>query len=202
MQRIAALGIALLWLAACGAQTNLNEVWRGRNISGPVKRVLVLGVSDKESTRRLFEDHFASELTKRGVDAVASYKVLPGDERKTEDAIRAVLKQQKLDAVVVTRLVRVDEEQRYVPPQTYIVPGGYYRGWYAAYGVDYDVVTSPGYWQTVRIVRLQTQLYDAKSKDLLWAAQSETFSPSSSEDTITSVTRAVIKRMAKDGLIP
>lgn len=202
MHRAAILGVALLLLAGCGAHTDLTEVWRGRITAGPVKSVLVIGVSENATTRRLYEDHFSEELEKRGVHAVASYQQLPGGERMSESAIRAVLTEQNLDSVVVTRLVRVEQEQRYVPPQTHVIPGGYYGGWYGYYGVGYDVVTSPGYWRTATVVKLETHLYDAASKGLLWAAQSDTFQPSSNEDVIQSVTKAVIKRMASDGLIP
>lgn len=202
MHRALVVGVAFLLLAGCGARTDLTEVWRGRIAAGPVQRVLVIGISEKDTTRRLFEDHFSEELEDRDVHAVASYEHLPGGERMTEQAIRAVLSEQKLDALVVTRLVKVEQEQRYVPPQSHVIPGGYYGGWYGYYGVGYDVVTSPGYWQTVTIVKLETHLYDAGSKDLLWAAQSETFQPSSSEDTIESVTKAVTRRMADDGVLP
>lgn len=202
MHRTLIVGAALLLLAGCGAHTDLTEVWRGRLSAGPVQGVLVIGVSEKDTTRRLFEDRFAEELGKRGVQAVASYEHLPGGERMTEEAIRAVLSDQNLDSVVVTRLVKVEQEQRYVPPQSHVIPGGYYGGWYGYYGVGYDVVTSPGYWRTVKIVKLETHLYDAGSSDLLWAAQSETFEPSSNEDTIKSVTKAVTERLADDGLLP
>jgi hypothetical protein len=206
VHRIVAQGLGLALLIAlatgCGARTDLTEVWRARIAAGPVQRVLVIGVSEKESSRRLFEDHFSEELRKRGVHAVPSYERLPGGERMTEPAIRGVIAQESLDAVVVTRLVKVEQEQRYVPPQTHIIPGGYYGGWYGYYGVGYDVVSSPGYWRTVTIVKLETHLYDAGSKDLLWAAQSDTFNPSSGEDTIRSATKAVTRRMASDGVLP
>jgi hypothetical protein len=202
MHRALVIGVALLLLAGCGARTDLTEVWLGRITAGPVQRVLVIGISEKDTSRRLFEDHFAEELGKRDVHAVVSYEHLPGGERLTEEAIRAVLSDQKLDAVVVTRLVKVEQEQRYVPPQSHVVPGGYYGGWYGYYGAGYDVVTSPGYTRTVTIVKLETHLYDAGSKNLLWAAQSETFEPSSNEDIIKSVTKVVTRRMADDGLLP
>ncbi len=202
MHRVVVLGIALLLLAGCGARTDLTEVWRARTSAGPVQRMLVIGVSEKDATRRLFEDHFVEELGKRGVHAVASYQHLHGGERMTEQAIRAVLAEQTLDAVVVTRLVKVEQEKHYVPPQSHVIPGSYYGGWYGYYGVGYDVVTSPGYWRTATTVKLETHLYDANSKDLLWAAHSDTFDPSSNEDVITSVTKAVTKRMADDDLLP
>ena len=89
----------------------------------------------------------------------------------------------------------------YVPPRTYTVPR-YYRGYYGYYDSTWDVVHEPGYYKNHTIVRLETNLYDVGTGELIWSGQSETFNPSSLEDIIDSATKAVAKRLGKEGLIP
>jgi hypothetical protein len=205
MSRALTRSAALVALAAlslaCGARTDLGTVWNAKMPRAPVTRILVIGIAENSVTKRSFEDAFAAELNQRGAEAAPSYMFLPPDERLSEEMVREVVRQRGIEAVVVTRLLKVDEDKQYIPPRTDYVSRGYAGGLYGYYGSAYDVVHTPGYWQTVTIVRLETRLYDAETADLIWAAQSDTFDPSSTDDTIKSVTKAVAKRIAADGLI-
>ena len=51
-------------------------------------------------------------------------------------------------------------------------------------------------------MRLETNLYDVGSGELVWSGQSETFDPDSFKDGIDSVTRAVADRLSQENLIP
>lgn len=205
MSRLPACAAALLALAAltvaCGARTDLSTVWNAKVARAPVTRVLVIGIAESPVTQRAFEDAFAAQLNQRGAEAAQSYLFLPSDERLNEELVRKVIRERGIEAVVVTRLLKVDKDKQYIPPRTDYIPRGYHGGLYGYYGAAYDVVHTPGYWQTVTIVRLETRLYDGETADLIWAAQSDTFDPSSTDDTIQSVTKAVAKRIASDGLI-
>jgi hypothetical protein len=104
------------------------------------------------------------------------------------------------DGVIVTRLLGVEEETDCVPPRTYTVPR--HHAYYGHYGSSWDVVHEPGYFETHTIVRLETNLYDVGTGELLWSGQSETFDPSSLTDIIDSATRAVAKRLVEERLVP
>ncbi len=103
--------------------------------------------------------------------------------------------------MLVTRLLGVEEKTEYVPPRTYTVPGHYY-GYYGYYGSSWDVVHEPGYYQTHTIVRLETNLYQVQTGDLVWSGQSETFNPNSVKDIIDSATQAVARHLGDEGLLP
>ena len=194
------LGAALL--VACGTTTEIPNAWHNPAHEGsPYQKVFVIGVGENDTNRRLFEDQFAATLSDKGGVASPSYGALPHSERLTEPQIRGAIQGGGYDGVVVTRLLGVEEKTEYVPPRTYTVPGHYY-GYYGYYGSSWDVVHEPGYYQTHTIVRLETNLYDVGSGDLVWSGQSETFNPSSLADSIDSVTKAVAKRMRKESLVP
>lgn len=200
-----ALGPALLSLAlasalACGARTRLSGVWRSDGATAPMALVLVVGVARTETARRSFEDHLARELETRGTEAVASHRVLPGSGRLAEADLRRVVREGGFDGVLLTRLLAVDEETTYVPPQTSVSMGAG-GGFYRHYGMAYGVSVSPGYLQTTTIVRLETRLYESRDAALVWSAQSDTFDPSSVDDTISSVSAALIDQLEKDGYL-
>jgi hypothetical protein len=187
---------------ACAAKTTLSNVWRSDAYpSGTMQRILVIGVAENEANRRSFEDAFAAALAAQNVDAAASYQLLPGDERLSKASIEAAIAGRGFQGVLVTRLLGVDQQETYVPPSTYVRPGYYGWGMYGYYGSSWDVVHRPGYTVSETIVRLETHLYDAATADLVWAAHSDTFDPSSTEDIIDSVTRKLSRRLAEDGML-
>jgi hypothetical protein len=51
-------------------------------------------------------------------------------------------------------------------------------------------------------VRLDTKLYDARNGELVWGAQSDTFNPASTDDTIQSVTQLISRKLKEAGLLP
>jgi hypothetical protein len=199
------LGVALLatlLLGACGTVTKIPTTWRNPDYQGAsFQKVLVIGVAERDADRRLFEDRFAEVLFGRGLDALPSYEILPQSERLSEEQIREAIAGGGHDAVIVTRLLGMEEKTEYVPPRSHTVPR-YYHGYYGYYGRTWDVVHEPGYSVTRTIMRLETNLYEVGSGDLVWSGQSETFDPRSLEESIDSVTEAVAEHLWAEGLIP
>ena len=194
--------LAALAGVACATKTTLSNVWRSNSDpSGTMQRILVIGVAKDEANRRSFEDGFAAALALQNVDAVASYELLPGHERLSRASIENAISGRGFQGVLVTRLLNVDEKTTYVPPSTYVRPGYYGRGMYGYYGSSWDVVHNPGYTVTETIVRLETHLYDARTADLVWAAHSDTFDPSSIAAGVDSVTKKLSRQLAEDGML-
>ena len=190
-------------LTACAAGTKISGAWKDPGYQGGVfQKLLVVGVGDNTANSRLFEDEFAKALIAKGTMAASGYRVLPDVEQVSQEDIAKAVKKGRYDAVIVTRLVAVDKETRYVPPQSYVVPTPYRgMGYYGYYRSSYRVVQEPGYVRTDTTVRLETNLYESRSAKLVWSGRSNTFDPRSVNDTIASVTRAITQRLAKDGLI-
>jgi hypothetical protein len=167
-----------------------------------MQRMLVIGVASNDIRRRGFEDRFVTALEEQGVDATPSYRILPDAEQLSRESIEQALRGSGLDGVVVTRLIQVDEQQKYIPPKTYVSPNYYGRGLYGYYGRSYEVVHQPGYTVNTTIVRLETHLYDASSAELVWAAHSDTINPKTIDDGVESVTAKLSKQIAADGFAP
>ena len=200
-----ALGVAIACAAgiSCATKTELSGVWKSESpTTHPMNQILVIGIAANDANRRLFEDSFGGALGEQGVTAAPSYRMLPDSERLSKDSIQQAIRGRGIQGVLVTRLVQIDEREKYVPPTTYVQPGYYGRGLYGYYGRGYEVVHQPGYTVHTTIVRLETHLYDASSAELVWAAHSNTFNPKSIDDGIESVTQKLSKRLAADGFAP
>lgn len=203
MKRTAQLSlVAALLGAACTTVTEVSEVWRDPGWDeGRLAKVLVIGVAKDAGNRRLFEDRFVREIEKRGGEAASSYGLLPDVDRLSEEQVRTAVAAGGFDGVVVTHLVGRGLETTTVQPRPQAMPRvspGYYRD----YTATYEIVRQPSYTVTNEVVRLDTRLYDLRSGEQVWSARSATIDPSSLESGIASVTRAVTKRMAADGMIP
>lgn len=197
--------VALGALSACNkTATTIPLTWRNPAYQdGGFQKLLVIGVGKDEGARRLFEDTFTKAITAEGGAAQPSWGLLPQSTQLSEEQIRGAIEGDDFDGVVVTRLLRVDQSQEYVPPSTYAVPTTYSGyGYYGYYDRSYSVVQEPGYYKTNTTFRLETNLYSVATGDLVWSGQSDTLNPESLSDVIDSMTAAVAKKLKAERLIP
>jgi hypothetical protein len=76
--------------------------------TGPFSRVLALGLSDKASIRVDFEDALAAQLAETGVETIPANTILlrPEGSQLDLEYLRTQVRENKLEAVVVSRLIR------------------------------------------------------------------------------------------------
>lgn len=176
-------------------------MWRSPDYTGgPLNRILVVGVAKEDLSRRIYEDGLAAALSGDGTTAVSSYRQVPGTGRPSEARLKSAVRAGGFDGLLVTRLRKVDSQTTYVPPRTYTVP----RHYVTCYGyitTAYDVVHHPGYLRQDTIVQLETNLYDARTDQLLWSGRSDTMNPKSVQDAIDSVARALASELRKAGMV-
>ena len=103
----------------------------------------------------------------------------------------------------LARLVDSKSTEVYHPPSGgyYSGPHGYYNRFTHYYPHAYDTVYSPGYVETLTSLLLETNLYRADTRELIWSMSSDTFEPRSTTQLIDSVSATVIKQLKKDQLI-
>jgi hypothetical protein len=180
--------VSLLLFSSCATTTTTN-VWRDQKYPGPVKKILVMGISQREGIQRFFEDEFVRQLRDRGTDGIAGYSILPYDEKMDKDFIASKAKESGADTVLVARPISRKIERSYVP--------GSYSRWGSYYGYAY----SPGYVVADEYVYIETNLYDVASENLIWTAQSETIMLATDQELIRSFISTMIAQLASDRLI-
>ena len=187
--------ITLFLLSSCATTTTTN-VWKDQTFVGPLKKILVMGISQKPGIQRFFEDEFVRQLRERGDEAVAGYTVLPSEQAADKDFIAAKAREIGAGAILVTRPVGTKTERTYVPGQAYSVPGAYHR-WGSYYGSAY----SPGYVVEDEYVYLETNIFDVATDNLIWSAESETVLLASDQELIRSFISTMVTKLASDKLI-
>ncbi len=184
----AALGLTLA-VVGC-ASTDMTSTWTDPSAKGAsLSKVAVVAFARDPGLRRMAEDSAAQQLV--GAQAVPSYQVLGDTDLKDRDAVKAKLRDQGFQGVLLMRMAGVTER---VDPAMYGTFDGYY-GW--ATGAVYD----PAYLQTETVVHVVSHLYSLPTDKLIWSGVSQTFDPASAQDFMTSVSKAVAKSIQKDRLV-
>lgn len=199
-----ALASALTFSVLCGcSSTSFVATWKAPNMT-PIERegsrVAAVVMVKNETMRRAAEDRLASEISSRGAQGIAMYRLvletgMPSDEPK----VRAMLESQHIAGVVVMRPISIETEW-VATPSTYGDPyhsgywGGYYGyGWGHPYG-DVEVHAN-------KIVSIETLLYSLPQNKLLWGGQSKTTNPQNVDDLVAEVAEAAARELEYDGVI-
>ncbi|MGB7730225.1 MAG: hypothetical protein WBL50_19505 [Candidatus Acidiferrum sp.] len=194
------------WIPGYSSSTKLVMSWKNPKYSGQhFHRILVIGMSENPTVRADFEDALSAKIARDGFEAVPGNTILlrPDSPNVDLDYLKGQIHDHKIDAVIVTRLVKVDQKTTYVPGQSYAVPYAYYGGFYGYYGTVYRQVYSPGYLRDDTTVRIETNLYDVTSPnaELVWTGVSDTFNPKNAEKVIAGLVKLVVKRLEKDAIL-
>src|SRR5262245_17314597 len=201
------LGIAALSaaaLASCGPSTKLETSWTDPTAANRTyKKIVVVGVTHRESARRMFEDTFVADLHARSIAATPSYTFAAEGQIDKETAT-AKLREVGADAVIVTRLVDKETVETYYPPTYTSVPEAYNEGWYGYYMMGYTYEASPGYVEENKIYRIETNLYDVANDKLIWSGLTETTlsSGSAPESEIRPLIDTIVYDMEKHKILP
>jgi hypothetical protein len=193
---------ALLLVGAGCASTTLTSVWRDPSYSGgPLRSVLVMGISEETGVRRIFEDEFSARLKSVGVIATPSYTLIPQDGPAERAVLDAAIARAGAQGVLVTRLLRIERRTNYAPGYVWAVPAvGYYRnfhGYYSSAWVRYAPPQAIDY----DIVALETNLWSPRQGELIWSGITESFAPSDVRHATREFADVIIKALREQKLI-
>lgn len=202
VNRLALLGALALGAAAC-ATTNFISTWTEPTAQplDRTKKVATVMMSTRDALRRSAEVAMATEIRRRGAEAIESYTLLPGESARDTARARQVLAEQGVDAVLVMRVVGKDQQISYTPGTSMYVGGPYYGSTWGYWGYGWGAAYSPGYMQTDQIVTVESLVYSVSQGKLLWAGQSETTNPEDLESFVNELVSAVGAELRKKGII-
>jgi hypothetical protein len=172
LSRLFALSLAAaLLLSGCAATEIIHQWTSPIYTTASFKRIMVIGVSQQSAIRRTFEDDFVTQLKAIGMDAVPSYQYIPEDGQVAESRLAQAVKQAGADAVITTRLVRVDKKADITPGPYGPYPGfGFYR-WYSSAWVGFYEPPRVNFYD---IYISETSLYDVTNDRLVWSGIAKT----------------------------
>ena len=180
---------------------------------------MVVGVFKKPVIKRIFEDEFVRQLKAGGINAIASYALMPDKKQGDHMVIAAQMKEHGADAVIISRLVEKKTVQTYVPGSVNYQSSNYgnwrsnngptvraayppnYGNWRDYYGHGYQAIYTPGYVAEDEYALMETNLYDAGSDKLIWSAASETMIMGSDQNQIKSYIGVMVNTMSEQNLL-
>ena len=196
------LSVLILLVSCSSTQTTIIGEWENQDYTkGTITNVLVLGIfsKDKPLLRRNFEDGISQAFKKDGVNATPSMDHMPYDATVDSTSFEKYFKDLNVDAVVVSRLVAIDQKRDYQSGYLYTIPFSYYYGFYSFYYAGIAYANSSGYLSQDVVVVLETNIYETKDKQLIWSGISETMEPDKASDVINSFGETLTNTLDKEG---
>jgi len=171
--------MASLGMTGCAA-TQVQQVWTDEaSPGGRLNNVFIVVLVNQPSTRRMFETEFARYFKSQGNKAVESFREIEIEafyEKSSRDALLAKLREQGVDAVLLTRLVDRRTKENIIPGMT-ITAGDGMWGPSVAVGSSFPGPSAPttqSYSHEEKFLGLETNLFDLGTEKLLWSIRTET----------------------------
>lgn len=206
--RLAAI-VLLLALAACASPTVINTQWSDPQFSAkPIRSIVVFGITNDTTNRRVFEDAMVAQLTAKGVKAMPSYRFAPDPGPVSQEVMRRAITEFGASGLLLTRIVNVSQSVRVTPGSNLgPAPGfggwggfggfhGFYGGmWASSFNVPPTVTVDEN-------VGADTRLFEAKDFGVVWSASTTTTTGFANSTTLIEQFAARISgALAADGFI-
>ena len=208
--------LCLLFISAC-SNTKLSQTWSDPDFSKSYNDIMIVGITESEQLRRAYETYFADHLRERDIESLASYKLIDHksemklsgmDKNSFRTIVESAIKGSDIDAVLITHMVSIEDEEIYRPSLEYqpaygpdYYTTGYYGNVYGYHGYVTTYVQQPGYFTHEQTYVLETSLFDVKTEELVWTTRSRTFSPESMDEAIKELTGLIIGDLVSRNII-
>ena len=195
--------LALVTLVAGCQTTSIQSAWYDTNFrGGPMRKIVVVGSVNSVADGRVFEDIFAEKLRAAGVEGIAGYTVIADETRGTEAQFATAVASTGAQGLLLVRLLRVDTRTQV---STTMVPGGMgwgwgggWGGWGSPFGPSMVPVQQVSQYD---LATVESKLYDVQTKQLVWAATTTTFNPTSVAREAPGFAGVIIGQLAQRGII-
>ncbi len=170
-----------------------DESYHGRE---SFDKILVVAIGNNALVRRTFEEDIADRIESKKISIVRALDVLPPEEKIERATFNKYFDREEIDAVLVTRLVQLDQLPN--------IPSGN-RGasdFYGYYNNAYVPSTEGGGISLSAAAKLETNLYDTQTGQLVWTCQTKSFSQAENlEKVLKDVSKIVAKELKKYGYL-
>ena len=196
----ATLAATVVAVTLLSAAPKFTSVWKSPDaaaVSFAGKKVAALVIAQDDSLRVAGEEALVRELTARGLQSVATYRIAPKEELQSADRAKGWFEKANVEGVVAMRPVSKDKRTTY-NPGTWVNP--YYSTFWGYYGYGWGSMYIPGSVEQDTIVVVETTIYSVPRNQLLWAAVSETKNPKDLRKFVDDLVKESVKELHKQGL--
>lgn len=194
--------IAVALAATVSASAKFVSTWKApgaQGVSFAGKKVVGLIVHEDMSLRMSAEEALARELTNRGLEGVAAYKLIPKEEIRDPQRVKPWFERAGAAGVVMMRLIDLSKEK--IPSAVVWQSATYYNSLWSYYpyswGAVYEIVPSR---TEVKYV-VETVIFDVTAGHMVWAGTSESTNPKGVQTLVKDIVTAAGAEMKKEGLV-
>jgi hypothetical protein len=183
------------------AAPKFRSVWKAPDIASlnfQAKTVAALVITDDQALQVSAEEKLVRELTALGVNAIATYRIVPREELKSAEKARGWYERRGVQGVVAVRPLAQEVERT----PNFVFASGYDTSFWGYYGYGWsNVYAVPVGTRETTTVVVETLVYDATRDRLAWRATSETKDPKDLQQFITDLVSGTVKEMKKMKLV-
>lgn len=154
-------------------------------------------ISSDDSLRVSGEEALAREITARGPEGVAAYRIIPREELEDPAKARVWFERTGVSGVVTMRVVGVEKETSY---SSVAWTTSYYQSFSNYYMTSWRTVTPLGRREDT-VVAVETMLYDVGEGKLLWASVSNSTNPKQIATFMEGLVAVVVEELQNRGLV-
>jgi hypothetical protein len=191
----------MMVLESCSSSVLVDE-WIDTSFhESPLNKILVIAIRKNPIQRRIWEDAFVSELSKKGVKATSSYILFPDALPDTNQVIETV-QGNGFDGILVTRILQKESELHYI--DSYVTSEGIvrYNPFKNTYSTYFRDVEHPGYVDSTIVYRRAIEVWAIRDKEqIIWGATSNTPEGNSMEAVENIIADLVIPELSRYGII-
>lgn len=188
--------LAGLLVTSC-ANTKIIDDWVDDDLAKTYHHPMIIGVSDSQQTRQIYEKHFVSELAKRNIKATPSYMLISSRQKMNRETVIDVVEDTEIDSVIITYLVSSETEVMH--HESPLSQG--YSGDPESTLLSSTLIANRYRTSNAEIITLKNDLYDVETKSLSWSAQTRTVAPESIDEVVTDVTELLVDQLLDDGVL-
>jgi CubicO group peptidase (beta-lactamase class C family) len=195
--------LLFVFLAGCGGKTKFVSTWKNpeaKPASWDNEKVAAFAMTFIKASRLGAEDALAQELTRRGTQGIAGYKIVPQEMEKDKEKAKQLLVQAGIKGAVMMRVVDRRQET-YQSTGSLQWVGSYYPSFWGYWGYGWGAVYQPGHMTTDTVVSIETLVYSVDQDQLLWAGVSSSTNPKNVPEFIKELCDAAGREIRKAGLV-
>ena len=207
MRKRTLLWVGVTFMVAGCAGTQVTRVQAlSESADVPYRKILVVALLDSFDARKYLESELVTQLSQRGVDAVASTSMMTSRDAATRRTVVAMVDDVEADAVLVSQLASVASDVKVKdmrPEATYNFRPTYY---YNVWSVELTEYVEPQSVAVGHSIVLASQLYSVSVRDAVWGIEAK-FRIAQNIDqywdyaVFPEQAEAVATHMSRDGLI-
>jgi hypothetical protein len=197
---LATLPLTLFAAAVLSAAPDFKSVWKSPDaaqVSFAGKKVAALVITQDDSLRVAGEESLVRELTARGLQAVATYRMAPKEELQSAERARGWFERANVEGVIALRPVTSEKRISY-NDSLWMSPA--YSTFWGYYGYGYTSVVVIGGVDRDTVITVESLIFSVPQNKLVWAGVSETRNPKTLQKFVEDLVKESVKELQKQGL--